>query len=228
MVKRLSKVGLSGDESYKTGTAKELRAQESAILKAPAVARRKRSLAPQLRPQAALWCMKRWTCRHVLFDGLSSEMKLMDSLLLLLLLPSSSPADLESWEEREGVTYLLQFTQCLRANTSLLEITLRCRDDLFDDLEVHVALLQRSASTGLVGHKYAPASSTHHQRVRHVGGGRDVVRYTVAEDSGGWRYCRKGKNMAAVLDVGATMPCLMAVVAAFGGVRRLVRGAQVS
>lgn len=34
--------------------------------------------------------------------------------------------------------------------------------------------------------------------------------------------------MAAVLDVGATMPCLLAVVAEFGGVRCLVRGGKVS
>lgn len=72
-------------------------------------------------------------------------------------------------------TYLLQFAQCLRANTALLEIALRCRDDLFDDLEVDVALLSPLASTGLAGRPNAPAGTTHHQRVRHDGGGWRVA-----------------------------------------------------
>lgn len=134
-------------------------------------------------------------------------------------------------------TYLLQFAQCLRANTALLEIALRCRDDLFDDLEVDVALLSPLASTGLAGRPNAPAGTTHHQRVRHDGGGWRVAalvrryngRRSEAMLSRGKRIWQAGRTQSRRNDALLSMAPVVAGVGGEGRVlRRLWRGGQVS
>lgn len=82
---------------------------------------------------------------------------------------SDAPDDCDRKSSR-NISYLLQFLKRCRAYSALLEVSCRCRDDLFDDLGVNVALFQGGSASimaDVLDFRERVHPTTYHQMIRH-------------------------------------------------------------